>query len=94
MVEAIRHHSALGLVGAWLWGLMAFFGVLLVVFALGMINERDDWIVASVLLVVFVILPMALAAAAYRRRSPDVSIPLLISGLIWPLLLYWTVVYG
>jgi hypothetical protein len=94
MAESVRHRSAVGFLSAWLWSLVTFLGVLLVLFALGMSNERDDRLLTFALLVLFVILPIFLAVASYRARSRAGSVVLLVGGLAWPLLMYWIVVYG
>ena len=96
MPETVGPRTTLGVVGAWLWGVNAFLGSLLVIFGLGISDpiEPEDWSLSAVFLLLFVIIPIALAVVSYRAASFALSAPLIVGGLAIPPLLYWIVVYG
>lgn len=96
MVEMTSERNALGFVGAWVWSVVAFLGSLLVLFGLGISDliESEDWLLSAVFLLLFVLLPIALAITSYRMASHALSAFLVAGGLLMPPLLYWIVVYG
>lgn len=96
MPETVGLRTTLGVVGAWLWGFNAFLGSRLVVFGLSISDpiEPEDWFLSGVFLLLFVVIPIALAIVSYRAVSFALSAPLIAGGLAIPPLLYWIVIYG